>query len=42
MEQITKTFIFNLALLASIVTLVITGHNGWAVFMSILLIGDTL
>ena len=42
MEKITKAFIFNLALLASTVILVITGHTGWAAFMMFLLFADAL
>lgn len=42
MEKITKAFIFNLALLASAVILVIADHTGWAAFMMFLLFADAL
>lgn len=42
MEKITRVFIFNLALLAGVVTFVVTGHNGWAAFFTFLMFVDKL
>ncbi len=40
MEKSTKIFIFNLALLAGIVTFALAGRDGWAIFFIILLLID--
>lgn len=42
MEKITRIFIFNLALLAGVVTFVTTGHDYWAIFFTFLLFVDKL
>ena len=42
MEKLTRIFIFNLALLAGVVTFVTTDHNYWAIFFTFLLFVDKL
>lgn len=40
MDKFTRTLIYDVLLLTGIIAFVVTDHNGWAVFFSILLFVD--